>query len=125
MKYAFIVFEDEDMAEEALKRFNGKPKPYYNRPFKINWGTNKKNTATAMSQVEGGIQNNHQSGPVKPDLNNFLNVNSFELLKKSTGALDEGQRLQKATLKALGLSGDVQYQPSYLNTNGKTYQFIC
>lgn len=97
------------MAEDALKRFNGKTKPYYQRPFKINWGSNKKNTATAMAQESN--QNNQQTN-YETNLTNFLTPNSLNLLSQKNGHMNDNQRLQAATLKALGLSSSAQYQPT-------------
>ena len=113
MNYAFIVFENADMAEDALKRFNGKAKPYFQRPFKINWGIKK--SAQAQTQPLNQFQPQEQTKQ-RNNLNSFLTPNSFNLLNQTSAPLNENQRIQAATLKALGLSGEVQYQPTPLST---------
>lgn len=96
------------MAEEALKRYNGKDKPMYNRPFKINWGSNKK------SQGQANPQDPTQADVVPVSrhstLTNFMTPNALNLLSKDNNNLNEEQQLKAATLKALGLSGAVEYQ---------------
>ena len=106
------------MAEDALKRFNGKAKPYFQRPFKINWGIKK--STQAQTQPLSQFQPQEQTKQ-RNNLNSFLTPNSFNLLNKTSAPLNENQRIQAATLKALGLSGEVQYQPTPLsitNTSG-------
>lgn len=41
VNYAFLEFESADIAEKVLNYFNGKEKPRYGKPFKINWGNQK------------------------------------------------------------------------------------
>lgn len=41
VNYAFLEFETPDIAEKVLNYFNGKEKPRYGKPFKINWGNQK------------------------------------------------------------------------------------
>ena len=115
MNYAFIVFENADMAEDALKRFNGKAKPYFQRPFKINWGI-KKNNQNQPQTNTGQFQPQAEQSKQRNNLNTFLTPNSFNLLNQNSTPLNENQRIQAATLKALGLSGEVQYQPTPLST---------
>ena len=98
------------MAEDALKKYNGKPKMGFERPFKINWGSNKKNTATALAQIRMGID----PSPPRPEknLSNFLTPNSFNFMRGRPEQMNDHQRAQAATLKALGLSANADYQPS-------------
>lgn len=108
VNYAFIVFETSDMAEEALKRYNGKDKPLYNRPFKINWGSSKK------SVTQGNTKETPTADVVpvsmRSTLNNFITPNALNLLSQQNNHLSEEQQLKAATLKALGLSQSVEYQ---------------
>lgn len=41
VNYAFLEFETADIAERVLHLFNGKEKPRFGKPFKINWGNQK------------------------------------------------------------------------------------
>lgn len=41
VNYAFLEFDTPDIAEKVLNYFNGKEKPRYGKPFKINWGNQK------------------------------------------------------------------------------------
>lgn len=118
MNYAFIVFENEDMAEDALKRFNGKPKPYFQRPFKINWGIKK---AIQPQPQSPGAQPPTDQFQQRNNLNSFLTPNSFNLLNQSSSPMDESQRIQAETLKALGLSREAQYQPTPLSTTNTAF----
>lgn len=105
------------MAEDALKRFNGKAKPYFQRPFKINWGIKKNNPSTQPQPTQPAqFQPTQDPGPQRSNLNNFLTPNSFNLLNRNSTPLNKDQRIQAATLKALGLCGDVEYQPTPLST---------
>ena len=38
VNFAFLEFDTADIAEQVLHLFNGKEKPRYGKPFKINWG---------------------------------------------------------------------------------------
>ena len=96
------------MAEEALKRFNGKDKPYYNRPFKINWGSNKK--ATAVTNNMDTQNQEMQPVSMRSNLSNFITPGSLNLLTQQNQSLNEEQQLKAKTLEALGLSKMVEYQ---------------
>ena len=61
VNYAFLEFETPDIAEQVLHLFNGKDKPRYGKPFKINWGNQKSRRERpqnmfGMNQYQGRFQ---------------------------------------------------------------------
>jgi RNA recognition motif-containing protein len=54
VNYAFLEFETPDIAEKVLHLFNGKEKPRFGKPFKINWG-NQKSKRERPSNMFGGV----------------------------------------------------------------------
>lgn len=52
VNYAFVEFENPDIAEQVLHLFNGKDKPQFGKPFKINWG-NQKNRRSSQGPMFG------------------------------------------------------------------------
>ena len=53
VNYAFLEFETPDIAEKVLHLYNGKEKPRFGKPFKINWG-NQKSKRDRPTNLYGG-----------------------------------------------------------------------